>query len=290
MTYFNNDVPKYDQKIWNEYNVVNTLLVQPEGTLLDSKGKTKPVQEWTQATKTANENAYNRVDNVGKSMACALVLAAIIGTVVSCIFPFIFGYVALGCLAILISACIPICIGSSYESTFQEQTLLRIQKLWKASNFEPMVEKLYPYASENNKKLYLEFLNIGRNQCMGRNTQATREMLAEVFAKTMIGYNKILDPKIIAFRQMAEKFAKQSTPNANRDDADIDDDLDPGAADRRRPAGIRSHQRGLSTDTPPTTPLNQSGAKPAVNNSSAAAATVAVVAQRQEGEPDLAPA
>lgn len=135
-------IEKLEGKVWDNFQVANTLANAPVGILIGKNGQIHCIKEWTEEVRQRRKKEYCIVDNIGKALVIAGFLTGVAALVLlsfSVLAATAVGGTALGFGVLLLLTAI---VAVPQEERFGEQALLRVQKLWRGQHYEVALAKM----------------------------------------------------------------------------------------------------------------------------------------------------
>lgn len=126
------NIEKLEGKVWDNFQMVNTLVNAPLGSLIGKNGQIYCIKEWTEEVRQRRQKEYCIVDNIAKALVIAGFLTGIAALVLlsfSALAATVLGVTALSCGGLLLLSGAIIAVPQ--EESFGEQALLRVQRLWR---------------------------------------------------------------------------------------------------------------------------------------------------------------
>lgn len=179
-------IEKIEGKVWSSFDVGKTLAEETAGTLLTKEGERHRVQEWTPEVRKAKEKVYCAIENIGKALALAVIVAGVAALILLAVGTVAATVVGLSALGLLVILLILGGVANSRQTEFEQQGLLRVQRLWNERRYDVALAKLPKITDQPEKESILQSMLFKEYLSQIPQRTMTMECMASTFAALLL--------------------------------------------------------------------------------------------------------
>lgn len=181
-----------EHRAWKKFQVVDALINQMGGTMLDNAGNRHVVENWSPVILADKKKIFCVVNNIFSAINIAFTVSTIAALILAIAGASFAGTVGWTAFWLLVGATVWAGLVDNYKDQFGEQKILNIQSQWKAYLYTEALERMPVNHPSDNIQKRLDFF---------KREKASKSLKhsAEIFAKLHLHFNCHIDPILNTF-------------------------------------------------------------------------------------------